>query len=144
MILSRARRLGGVRGLVVLGLTSLAAMVGAQSAISPAYAVPTAPAAASAASASVEGCSVGYLCLYKGAYYNNHSGRPDASYYNCGTVNLSGWVTRHGSYVDNQTGNVISAFWSGYNGTGSILRSFQSFTYDWDVDYYPVNSITVC
>ncbi|HEX8159468.1 MAG TPA: hypothetical protein VF526_18950 [Solirubrobacteraceae bacterium] len=127
------RRLDGVRRFVVLGLVSMAAMVGVQSTLTPAYAAST-----------IEGCPSGYLCLYTGANYNNHNGAPNAKYYHCGTVNLSGWVTRHGSFVDNQTGNVISAFWSGYNGTGSILWAIQSVTWSPDVDFYPVNSITVC
>jgi hypothetical protein len=141
MSLFQARRLGGVRRFAVLGLTSLAAVVGAQS---TAYAASTAPPARSTASDTVAGCPLGYLCLYKAANYNNFNNRPDARYYHCGTVNLSGWVTTHGSFVDNQTGNVISAFWSGYNATGSILLSIQAYTYASDVNFYPVNSITVC
>jgi hypothetical protein len=107
-------------------------MVGVLSTVSPASA------------ATLEGCRSGHLCLYKGAYYNNHSGHPDADYVHCLTYNLSNWVTHHGSYVDNQTGAVTTTFWSGYNGTGTILRRFQSYSYAWDVDFYPVNSITVC
>jgi hypothetical protein len=132
-----ARRPGGFRRFAIVGLTSLAAMVGVQSTISPAYAQPT-----------FEGCAPGYLCLYAGAYYNNHSGQPTARYYRCGTYNLSGWVTRHGSYVNNQTGSVTSTFWSGYGGSGAALRRSVSYPgpywYDADFDFYPVNSITVC
>lgn len=128
----RVRRPTAVRRFAVLGLASIAAMVGVLSTVTPASA------------ATLEGCRSGHLCLYKGAYYNNHSGHPDADYVHCLTYNLSNWVTHHGSYVDNQTGAVTTTFWSGYNGTGTILRRFQSYSYAWDVDFYPVNSITVC
>jgi hypothetical protein len=150
MSLSRAQRLGGVRRFAALALTSLVAIVGVQSTLGPAHAASIAPMAraTSAAAASYEGCPSGYLCLYKGSYYNNHNFRPDAKYYACGIVNLSGWVTHHGSYVNNQTGGVTSKFWSGYNGTGRVLRYSRSVPhsgwYDPDFDFYPVNSITVC
>lgn len=133
----RARRLGGVRRFAVVGLTSLAAMVGVQSTISPAY----------AQQPTWYGCAPGWLCLYAGANYNNF-GQPNASFYRCGTPDLKNWVSRHGSYINNQTGNVLSTFWSGYGGSGYPLR--YSFSYagpDWadpDFDFYPVNSITVC
>jgi hypothetical protein len=150
MKFSHALCLGGVRRFVVLGLTLLVAMVGVQSTLSRAYAASIAPkaTATSAAGTNYEGCPSGYLCLYKNSYYNNHNFKPDAKYYYCGTFNLSGWVTRHGSYVNNQTGGVTSRFWSGYNGTGSVLRYSKSFPYpgwyDADFDFYPVNSITAC
>jgi len=97
-----------------------------------------------ASAATVAGCPLGYLCLYKAANYNNYNNKPDAKYYRCGTYNLSNWVTRNGSYVDNQTGGVISVFWAGYNGTGAVLRAFKSYSSAPNVDFYPVNSITVC
>jgi hypothetical protein len=150
MNFSYAQRLGGIRRFVVLALTSLVAMVGVQSTLSMAHAASSSAkaAATSAAGTTYDGCLSGYLCLYKGSYYNNHNGKPDKTYYYCGTVNLSGWVTHHGSYINNQIGGVISKFWSGYNGTGRIIRISRSVPYpgwyDADFDFYPVNSITVC
>jgi len=127
-----------VRRFAAVALTSLVAMVGVQLTISPAYAQP-----------SFAGCAPGYLCLYAGVNYNQSSGsQPTARYYRCGTYNLSGWVARHGSYINNQTGSVTSTFWSGYNRTGTALRRSVSYPgsywYDNDFDFYPVNSITVC
>lgn len=133
----RPRRLGGARRFAVVGLTSLAAMVGVQLTVSSAY----------AQQQTWYGCAPGYLCLYAGANYNNF-GQPNARYYRCGTYNLSGWVSRHGSYINNQTGWVTSTCWSGYGGSGTALRySVSYYGTDWadpDFDFYPVNSITVC
>lgn len=137
----RTRRLAGVRRMTLAGLMSLATLACLQSSAHAAL-----PAQSTAASGGVtyEGCPPKYLCLYKGATWNNRSGKPTAKYYHCGPVNLSGWVTHHGSYIDNQTGTPTTTFWGGYNATGTKLRSFKPFSYDDDYDFYPVNSITVC
>ena len=143
----RRQRLYGVRLCVALALSSLVAVLALQSTLSPAHAASIAPKATAIPADTYAGCPSGYLCLYKGTIYNNFT-RPDAMYYHCGTVNLSGWVTHHGSYINNQTGGVTSLFWSGYNGTGRIIRISRSVPYpgwyDGDFDFYPVNSITVC
>jgi hypothetical protein len=126
-------------------------MVGVQSTVSPASAAVT---PSTTAASTIEGCPSGYLCLYKGLYWNNHNERPDAKLYHCSPpYNLSGWVSTHGSYINNQTGGVWSRFFAGYNGTGRILRSSRSYPwysgmdngwYDGDFNFYPVNSIDAC
>lgn len=139
-------RVAGIRRFAFLGLALLVGMVGVQS-LTPAYAGSSA-STTSTAGTTYEGCPSGYLCLYKGATWNNRSGRPDAKFYYCRTENLSNWTSRHGSYINNQTGGVTSRFWSGYNGTGRVLRHSRSIPYagwyDADFDFFPVNSITVC
>lgn len=121
------------RRIAILALTSLAAMAGVQSNASPAQ-----------ASGTVQGCPVGYLCLYKSKSWNGGNQRPDAKYYRCGVVNLSGWVTRHGSVLNNQTSGVTTQFYRGFNGTGTVLAHLFAYDYRADFDFYPVNSIRVC
>lgn len=136
-------RHGGVRRFAVVGLTSLAAMIGVQATVGP----------ASASASTVQGCPSGYLCLYKAAAWNNYNARPDLKLYYCTPYNLSNWTSRHGSYINNQTGGVWSRFFAGYNGTGGILRYSRSYPYyagqetgwyDYDFDFYPVDSIDPC
>jgi len=120
------------RRIAILALTSLAAMAGAESNAS----------AAQAATMRQGTCPVGYLCLYKSGSWNNAKA-PDAKYYRCGVVNLSGWVGR-GRVVNNQTGRVTTRFYTEFGGKGKILAQLSAHARLADFDFYPVNSIRVC
>jgi hypothetical protein len=137
----QVRRLSGARKLTVLALLALTALFAGHLA--------TADASPSAA----QGCPSGALCLYKHANFNSTAKKrtPDAIYRKCQVVNLKGWTSRHGSYLDNQTGSPTTALFAGYGGSGKVLRAFTPWTgngsssgYDNDYDFYPVNSIRVC
>lgn len=90
------------------------------------------------------GCPEYYLCFYTGANFNNWTGNPQWKQKYCGTYNLSGWVTRHGSFVNNQTQYTESVFYSGYGGGGQVLTRHKAKGWDLDYDFYPVNSVKVC
>jgi hypothetical protein len=154
MSILRTRRRAGVRLFAAVALTSLAAMFGVQSALSPAQAATPRSGTTTSTQPTWEGCKPGWLCLYKHANWNSHSFHPDARYYHCAPpVNLNNWVTRHGSYINNQVGGVTSRFYAGKDGTGKLLRTSRSYPwyggqingwYRADFNFYPVNSIDVC
>lgn len=150
---SLTRSLSGLAATVALmaGLTGLAPT--AQASIPEPYTSPgITPVWVGSIAASTE-CASGYLCAFVPGNANP-GGWWEFKFYNCGVYNLSYW---HDPYpggssfvVDDQTGGVTTSYYSGSNGTGSVLQTmtpqYRAFQ---DVlphggGWNPVYSIRVC
>lgn len=104
----------------------------------------TSPAAIASTFAFPYGCPNGATCLY---YKDNAVGRngqqePDNEFFYCHNYNISGYNLHQGSIVNNNTGGAQAELFYGKNGTNGDV--FVNAGGAFNIDLYPVNSITPC
>ncbi len=108
-------------------------------------------------SSGTDQCSSGYLC----AYVDPNDGRYGEGWFlfkfvHCGVYNLSYWhdysIVNDSFVIDDQTGNVTTTYYGGYNGTGKVWQTMKPKANDFqDVNlrgtpngWNPISSIRVC
>ncbi len=103
-------------------------------------------------------CSSGYLCAYVSKNSGDHDGWYEFKFINCGVYNLSYWhdysILGDSFVIDDQTGNVTTTYYGGYNGTGKVWQTmkpkanqFQDILPQGDgatLGWNPISSIRVC